>query len=195
MPPVPALGPNVPSRGNAFSRALGRAGLAILRFRLEGEVPDVPRAVVIVAPHTSNWDFVVGLFGKLALGLRVRFIAKHTLFRGPFGSFLRWMGGISVDRRAAAGVVETAVEAMKAAEKLYLVLTPEGTRRKVPAWKSGFYRIAHGAAVPILPVAFDFQRRAIVFEPLFDPTGDYDADLPALRARFSAAMARRPENY
>jgi 1-acyl-sn-glycerol-3-phosphate acyltransferase len=192
---VPVLGPNVPKRGNAFSRAVGRLGLVLLRFRIEGHFPDIPRCVLIVAPHTSNWDFVVGLFAKLALGLRGRFIAKHTLFRGPFGWFLRWLGGIPVDRRAPGVIVESVVEALRAADRLYLVVTPEGTRKKAPAWKSGFYRIAHGAGVPILPVAFDYRKRAIIFEPLFEPSGDYEADLPLLRSGFEAAMAYRPENY
>jgi 1-acyl-sn-glycerol-3-phosphate acyltransferase len=195
MPAVPVLGQNVPKRGNAFSRGVGRLGLALLGFRFEGSVPDVPRLVMIVAPHTSNWDFVAGLFAELALGLRARFIAKHTLFRGPFGSFLRWLGGIPVNRRAPGGVVENATQAMRTAEQLYLVITPEGTRKKVPEWRSGFYRIAHGAGVPILPVAFDYRKRAIVFEPLFEPSGDYEADLAALRSGFDAGMAYRPENY
>ncbi len=192
---VPPLGPSVPTRGNAFSRAVGRLGLALLLFRFEGSVPDLPRVVLIVAPHTSNWDFVVGLFAKLALGLRARFIAKHTLFRGPFGAFLRWLGGMPVNRKAPGGIVESAIEAMRAADKLYLVLTPEGTRAKMPAWRSGFYRIAHGAGVPILPVAFDYRRRRVAFQPLFEPTGDYEVDLPKLRSGFDAAMAYRPENY
>ena len=192
---VPSLGPSVPRRGNAFSRALGRLGLVLVRFRFEGAVPDVARVVLIVAPHTSNWDFVVGLFAKLALGLRARFIAKHTLFRGPFGAFLRWLGGMPVDRKAPGGIVESAIAAMRAADRLYLVLTPEGTRGKVPAWRSGFYRIAHGAGVPILPVAFDYRRRRVAFQPLFEPSGDYDADLSKLRSGFDAAMAYRPENY
>jgi 1-acyl-sn-glycerol-3-phosphate acyltransferase len=192
---VPPLGPSVPKRGNAFSRAAGRWGLALLLFRFEGSIPDVPRVVLIVAPHTSNWDFVVGLFAKLALGIRARFIAKHTLFHGPFGVFLRWLGGIPVDRKAPGGVVEKAIEAMRAADRLYLVLTPEGTRSKVPAWRSGFYRIAHAAGVPILPVAFDYRRRRVAFQPLFEPSGDYEADLAKLRAGFDAGMAYRPENY
>ena len=195
MPGVPVLGPNVPQRGNAFSRAVGRLGFSLFRFHFEGSWPDLPRLVVIVAPHTSNWDFVIGLFGKLALGLRLRFIAKHTLFRGPLGWFLLWLGGIPVDRKAAGGVVESAVEALRAAQKLLLVITPEGTRRKTREWKSGFHRIACGAGVPILPVAFDYRKRAIIFEPVFEPTGDYTADLAALRSRFEAAMAYRPENY
>jgi 1-acyl-sn-glycerol-3-phosphate acyltransferase len=195
MPAIPHLGPNVPRRGNAFSRGVGRLGLGLLAFRIEGPVPDVARVVLIVAPHTSNWDFVVGLFAKLALGLRARFIAKHTLFRGPFGSFLRWLGGMPVDRKMPGGIVESAIETMRAADRLFLVLTPEGTRSKVPAWRSGFYRIAHGAGVPILPVAFDYRKRRVAFQPLFTPSGDYEADLPALRSGFEAAMAYRPECY
>jgi 1-acyl-sn-glycerol-3-phosphate acyltransferase len=195
MPEVPVLGPSVPQRGNALSRALGRAGLALLRFRFEGKIPDVPRLVMIVAPHTSNWDFVVGVCAKLALGLRGRFMAKHTLFRGPFGWVLRWLGGIPVDRRAPGGTVESAIDEMRAARQLYLVVTPEGTRKRTPAWKSGFYRIAQAAGVPILPVAFDYRKRAISFAPIFQPSGDYEADLPALRASFEASMGYRPENY
>jgi 1-acyl-sn-glycerol-3-phosphate acyltransferase len=195
MPAVPVLGPQVPKRGNAFSRALGRLGFSLLRFHFEGSWPDLPRLVIIVAPHTSNWDFVVGLFAKLALGVRARFIAKHTLFKGPLGWFLLWLGGIPVDRKAAGGVVESAIEALRTAEKLLLVITPEGTRRKTREWKSGFHRIACGAGVPILPVAFDYRKRAIIFEPVFEPSGDYAADLATLRSGFEAAMAYRPENY
>jgi 1-acyl-sn-glycerol-3-phosphate acyltransferase len=169
--------------------------MGIMGFHFDGTIPDIPRLVMIVAPHTSNWDFLVGLFAKLALGLRGRFIGKHTLFRGPFGWFLRWLGGIPVDRRAPGGIVESSVEAMRVADKLYLVVAPEGTRKKTPAWKSGFYRIAHGAGVPILPVAFDYRKRAVVLGTLFQPSGDYDADLPVLRSAFNASMAYRPENY
>jgi len=185
----------VPKRGNAFSRAVGRIGFRLLGFRFEGSFPDVPRCVLILAPHTSNWDFVVGLMAMLALALRVRFIAKHTLFWEPFGSFLRWMGGIPVDRHAPGGIIEIVIETFRASERLHVVITPEGTRRKVEAWKSGFYRIARGAEVPILPVVFDYRKRAIVFEPLFHTTRDYEADLKTLQGYFSSEMAYRPERY
>lgn len=193
--PASLLGPNVPKRGNVFSRAVGRIGFRLLGFHFDGAVPDVPRFVMIVAPHTSNWDFLVGIMAKLALGLRARFIAKHTLFWEPFGSFLRWMGGIPVNRHAPGGIIQAVVEAFRTSDRLCVVIAPEGTRRKVPAWKSGFHRIAHGAGVPILPVAFDYRKRAIVFEPLFHTTGDYEADLKALQAGFSREMAYRPERY
>jgi 1-acyl-sn-glycerol-3-phosphate acyltransferase len=187
---------DTPLRGHAFTRAVGRLALRSIGFHFEGEFPaDLARYVIIVAPHTSNWDFVVGLVAKFALGLHLRFLGKHTLFRGPLGAFLRWLGGIPVDRDAAVGVVESAVQAFRTGEPLALAIAPEGTRRKTAAWKSGFYRIAHAASVPILPVALDYGRRAIVFQPLFRPTGDYEQDLAVLQGGFSREMAYRPENY
>jgi 1-acyl-sn-glycerol-3-phosphate acyltransferase len=185
-----------PQSGSAFTRAFGRLLLRLAGFHLEGEYPaDATHYVMIVAPHTSNWDFVVGLFAKWALGLHVRFLAKHTLFRFPLGVFLRWWGGMPIDRHAPGGVVGGAVDAFRNTEFFALVITPEGTRRKTDAWKSGFYRIAQEAGVPILPVVFDYPKRAVRFHPLFRPTGDYEKDLPRLQAFYSPAMALHPENY
>jgi 1-acyl-sn-glycerol-3-phosphate acyltransferase len=170
--------------------------MRLIRFHIEGEYPaGLQRYVLIVAPHTSNWDFPVGMFVKFALGLRVRFLAKHTLFRFPLGVLLRWWGGLPIERTAAGGVVESAVRAFRENESLAVVITPEATRRKSDAWKSGFYRIAREAGVPILPVAFDYRARAIRFHPPFWPTGDYEKDLPLLQACFSREMAFHPENY
>lgn len=192
---VPELGPNVPRQGGAVSAALGRLALRLMRWRIEGQVPDVGRAVLIVAPHTSNWDFPVALAAKFAMRLRVNWLGKHTIFRYGLARVWRPLGGIPVDRRAAAGVVGEVLSEFRRRDRLLLGVAPEGTRRKVPQWKSGFYRIAEAAGVPIAPVALDYRRRAIVFFPLFEPTGDYEADLPQLQARYSASMACRPENY
>jgi 1-acyl-sn-glycerol-3-phosphate acyltransferase len=166
-----------------------------LGFRFEGEVPDIPKCVTIVAPHTSNWDFVVGLAGMLALGVDFRWLAKHTLFRFPFGRVLRWLGGIAVDRRAAEGVVREVAQHFRTRPQLFLAVTPEGTRKAVERWKSGFYRIALNAGVPILPASFDHSRGVITLWPTLMPTGDYAADLAALAARFDSRMARRPAGY
>ena len=195
MARVPVLGASVPQEGSRLSRAAGRWGLAAIGWGIEGQLADIPRCVMIVAPHTSNWDFVVGYLAKLALGLRVTFIAKHTLFRGPLGAFLRWVGGIPIDRSEAGGVVERAVALLRERAQLYLVVTPEGTRRKVERWKSGFYRIAQGADVPIIPVAFDYAARCVRLNPAFVLTGRYEADLQELQSWFSSAMARDPARY
>jgi 1-acyl-sn-glycerol-3-phosphate acyltransferase len=122
-------------------------------------------------------------------------VGKHTLFRGPFGIFMRWLGGVPVDRAAAAGFVAETVRALREAERMTLVIAPEGTRKFTDKWKSGFYRIAVAAGVPIFPVGFDYPRRVIFFAPLFHPTGDYEKDLPEIQRHFRADMARKPENY
>ncbi|MBI3931965.1 MAG: lysophospholipid acyltransferase family protein [Acidobacteria bacterium] len=186
----------VPHQGNVLTRAIGRLGLALCRFRIAGAIPDIGRCVMIVAPHTSNWDFVVGMSAKLALGLRVQFIGKHTLFRWPLlAGLMRWLGGIPVDRAAAGGIVDEAVAWLQRHDRLFVVIAPEGTRKRVESWKSGFYRIAVGAGVPILPVALDYADRAVTIGPVFAPSGDYDQDLPRLHAYFRREMALRPEGY
>jgi 1-acyl-sn-glycerol-3-phosphate acyltransferase len=192
---LPTLGPRVPRRGNALSRFVGRWALRALGWRVEGRFPDVRKLVAIIAPHTSNWDFVVGIATVIALGLDFKFLGKDTLFRPPLGWFVRFMGGLPVDRKAAAGLVDGVVDAMRRADTLFLAIAPEGTRRRVEKWKTGFHRIARGAEAPIWPVAFDYSRRTVVLLPLFDPTPDADADLRALRALYEPRMARYPENF
>ena len=192
---VPALGPAVPSRHGGVSRLLGRAFLAALGWRIEGAVPDVPRCVLIVGPHTSNWDFAVGFAAMLALDLRVTWLGKREIFRGPLAVLWRRYGGVPVDRAAPERVTERAAAELAPPRSTFLALSPEGTRRKVERWKSGFWRIARAAGVPILPVAFDYRSRSVVLFALFAPTADYAADLAALRRLYTPDMARNPRNY
>jgi 1-acyl-sn-glycerol-3-phosphate acyltransferase len=192
LPPVPAA---VPRQGGPVSRALGRAILAALRWRVGGTVPDLAKCVLVAAPHTSNWDFVVGIAAKQALALRVHWLGKHTLFRWPFAGLLRRLGGIPVDREAAEGIVGTAVGWFARERQLFVGVTPEGTRSRVERWKSGFHRIAVGAGVPILPIRLDWSRRMVELLPLFMPTPDYEADLERLQALFTAEMARDPQSF
>lgn len=192
---APVLGPAVPKSGGLATRALGGLLLRLMGWRLEGRSPNRPQCVLVVAPHTSNWDFVVGLAAKWALGLRVRFIGKHTLFRFPLGVFMRAVGGVPVDRRATEGYVERTAALFADGAPLYLVIAPEGTRRRVPRWKTGFHRIAMRAGIPILPVALDYSSRAVRLLPFYEPTGDYRRDLEALSAQYRPEMGRRPENY
>lgn len=193
--PIPALGPAVPKRGGTVLRVLGRAALSALRWRIEGAVPDLPRCVIIVAPHTSNWDFVIGLATMLALGLRVTWLGKHQIFRGPFGLLWHRLGGVPVDRSAPEGVAEQAARVLAPPHATFLAVAPEGTRRKVERWKSGFWRIARASGTPIFPVALDYRRRAVVLGQPYSPTADYASDLAALQSRFRADMARNPANY
>lgn len=191
----PVAGAAVPRRGGSALRALGRGVLWMLRWRVEGEIPNAARCVVIVAPHTSNWDFVVGLAALLALDLRVTWLGKHTIFRGPFGALWRALGGVPVDRGATDGTVEATAGLFAAGDPLWVGLAPEGTRRKVERWKSGFWRIARAGRVPILPVALDHGRRRVRFFALYEPTGDCAADVEALRRHYSPDMARRRHQF
>lgn len=185
------VGASVPRRGSAFSRALGRAIVRAMRFRVEGEIPDLPRLVVSVAPHTSNWDFIVGMGVMFALDLRIKFLAKHTLFRPPLGTLFRWMGGIPVDRTSSHGIVGDAVHAFDVNEKLMLAIAPEGTRSRVEHFKSGFLHIARGAHVPLLLAAFDWDRRCVRFGPMFEQSDDFDGDLARIEAFYAAIHGRR----
>ncbi len=187
---IPEAGPHVPRRGGRLRAGLGRMVLRILGWGIAGNLPDVPQMVVIAAPHSSNWDFVIGVAVVFAMRLDVSFLGKAELFRGPLGPFMRWLGGIPVDRQRPDGVVEDAVSRFKASPRLLLGMAPEGTRKPVERWKTGFYRIALGAGVPIVPGFFDNARRVVGFGPVFIPTGDVERDIEELR-KFYAGMKRR----
>ena len=156
---------------------LARAG-----WRCAGAPPARGGWVAIGAPHTSNWDFCLMLALALRHRLRVVWLGKHSLFRGPLGWLLRWLGGVPVDRTRANGLVDTAVEAFRTHEDLILVLAPEGTRARGACWKTGFWRIADAAGVPIVLGYVDWRRRIVGLGPAFVTTGDMDADLAAIRA-------------
>ncbi|MCP4896600.1 MAG: acyltransferase [bacterium] len=190
---VPPLGPSTPSRGNWFSRTAGRFALRLIRWRFDGRIPDVRKAIIIVVPHTTNWDFYIGVSVMFALGLRVAFLGKHTIFRQPLSWVMRWMGGIPVNRRLPRGVVEQTVEAFERAEGMILALSPEGTRSKVPSWRTGFYRIAREAKVPIIPVAFDFGTRSVRIGTLVELSGDMETDLRRLGEFFVGVRGHRHE--
>jgi len=186
----PELPPRVPRRGNVLSRTLARGLLALFGWRVDGEFPDRPKMVAIVAPHTSNWDFVVGILVVFALGLRVRFLGKHTLFNPWLGWLMRWLGGTPVIRDTPQGAVADAAEMIAREERILLGIAPEGTRRRGTPWRSGFYNIALAAKVPILPAAFDYGRRSLRLFPLFEPTGNYEADLARLQALYEGVRGR-----
>jgi 1-acyl-sn-glycerol-3-phosphate acyltransferase len=188
---VPLLPECLPRRGNAFTSALSRALLGAWGWNIEGEFPARPKMVAIVAPHTSNWDFIVGILAVFAIGIDVRFLAKHTLFKGPLGVFMRWCGGMPVNRQAPQGLVPQAVNAVEQAPAIFLAITPAGTRSSTRPWRSGFYHIAVAARVPIFPVIFDGPNRAIRFLPAFEPSGDFAADLPKLQAMYAGVRGIR----
>ena len=156
-------------------------------------MPDLPQFVICVAPHTSNWDFVAGYAAKMAVGLRASWLGKHTLFKGVMGPLLQSMGGIPVDRGAPRGVVEQAAARFRSTPQLVLAVAPEGTRKKVTRWKSGFHRIARQAGVPIVPVALDWGSKTVHIGEPFQPTASERADLEALQEFFRVVRGKRPD--
>jgi hypothetical protein len=189
----PAPGPNVARAGNALSRAVGRTVLSLAGWRIDGIVPYCAKMVACVVPHTSNWDFVIGYAAKMTLGIRAWWLGKHTLFKGPLGPIMRALGGIPVDRTAATGIVAQIVERYRTLPQLVLGVAPEGTRRRVDRWKTGFYHIAREANVPIWPVALDWGARTVRLGTAILPTGDEEADLARLQDVFRSVRGRNPE--
>jgi 1-acyl-sn-glycerol-3-phosphate acyltransferase len=186
-PRTAPLPPEVPrSRGSAAGRALGRGILALGGWKLVGDWPNLPRLVVIVAPHSSAWDAIWGLAAKLAMGLRIVFIGKKEAFWGPIGWILRKVGGLPVDRSAPGGIVDQVVAEMERAERMWFVLAPEGTRRRVEQWKPGFWKIARRANVPVQCVGFDYPSRRIIIGPLVHLSDDLEADMRRIRPLFAA---------
>lgn len=191
MTAVPPLGTALPRRGNAPLAALGRMALRAMGWRIEGGIPDLPKLVIAVAPHTSNWDFVVGMATMFALDLRLSFLGKHTLFRGPFGAAMRWMGGIAVDRSNPQGVVDECVRAFAGAERRVLAIAPQGTRKGQGRFRSGFLRIARSAEVPVLLAALDYGERVVRLGPVVHPSDDLDLDLARIEAHFAPVRGKR----
>jgi 1-acyl-sn-glycerol-3-phosphate acyltransferase len=169
--------------------------MRIAGWKLVGALPQLPKFVVVVAPHTSNWDFIIGLAAKLALALDAHWFGKDTLFRGPMGAFMRAIGGRPVHRVAPEGIVLAMVASIRAEPQFVLVITPEGTRKAVTEWRSGFYHIAEAADIPIVPVWFDWSRKEVGIGAPMRATGDLAADVATLQALFRPEMAKNPHGF
>lgn len=188
-----AIGASVPRRGHWLVAALGRAVLRLIGWKVVGELPNVPRAVMIAAPHTSNYDGLVGVSAIQGLRLDIRFMAKHTLFRGPAGWLLRVLGGIPVDRARSRGLVEDTKNLMTGGQPFWLGITPEGTRTGAEQWKTGFHRIAVDLELPIIVVTFCYRRKQARILDAFWPSGDQQADMDAIYAMLDDVQPAHPE--
>lgn len=167
-------------RTRILNRVLAKVAallLALLGWRVVGALPRQQKYVLIGAPHTSNWDFPLMLLAVLKIGMDVHWLGKSTLFKAPFRSLMQWLGGIPVDRSKSNNLVTQLIELFRERDDLVLLIPPEGTRKKVERWKSGFYYVASGASVPILLGFLDASRKELGFGPMFDTTGDYETDL------------------
>ena len=181
------------SRGvGRFTRGLGRLFLRLAGWRVEGRFPDAAKAVVIAAPHTSNWDLPLMLAVAYALDIRPAWLGKRELFRWPFGWLMRRLGGVPVDRRARQDLVQQAVDRFDAVDRLHLVVPPSGTRGRATHWKSGFYHIARGARVPIVCAFLDYGRKVGGIGPVLAASGDLAADMGAIRAFYASITGKFP---
>ena len=172
---------------------IAAAVLRLIGWRLAYAPPPGPKAVVVVYPHTSNWDFPIGVIGRAALDLPLRYVAKHTLFRWPFGMLFRGLGGIAVDRRVSTGLVEQLRARFDAHDTFYLAITPEGTRSRTEYWKSGFYQIARAARVPVGLRFIDYGGRRVGIDTWLELSGDADADMARIAAFYADKRGFHPE--
>ncbi len=188
-----ARGQALPRRGNWLTRSLARGLLRLAGWTAAGQLPNLPKFVIVGGPHTSNWDGVLAVLYLFATGLDFKWMVKSDIFVPIAAPILRWMGGVPVDRKSPVGIVEQAVEQFTSRPQFLLAITPEGTRRRVERWKTGFYRIALGAGVPIVLVYADFAKREVGIGPVVYPSGDLEGDLKTMIDFFATVTPRHPE--
>ena len=178
-------------------RLLSLTCLKLAGWKVQGQLPDhAHKSVLIAAPHTSNWDLPMTIMVAFALRLRPRWMGKASIFRAPFGGVMRWLGGMAVDRSKANNLVESSARAIRdATEPLQLIVPPEGTRSKTRQWKTGFYHIARSADVPIVMAFMDYSTKRSGLGPLFEPTGDVEADLAAIKAFYKPFKGKNADQF
>jgi len=172
---------------------LAAALLDVLGWRLQFAPPPGSKAVIVVYPHTSNWDFPIGVLGRSAIGLPLHWVGKHTLFRWPFGALFRWLGGVAVDRTAPNGLVAQLGAQFDAIDPFFLAFTPEGTRSRTNAWKSGFYRLALAARVPVGLGFIDYGKKRIGIDTWLTMSGDASTDMARIAAFYADKRGLYPE--
>lgn len=179
---------------------MGRFLLKIFGWRVEGAVPEMKEnenLVLIAAPHTSNWDGIFGFAAIIGLDAKISYFGKYTLFNQPIlGRFLKYMGGIPVDKNnPGSGLVKEAIANMEKLKGSLIAMAPEGTRSKTEQWRTGFLRIAEAVDARIFVAAFDFNTKRIVLDKFFKPSEDMQKDLDNLKAYYTQYGAKRPENF
>ena len=174
-------------------RWLSLAYLKVSGWRLAGDWPAAEKVVVIAAPHTSNWDGINMLAAAGGYRARLSWMGKKSLTTGPFGGLVKWAGCVPVDRTSPQNMVQDMTEAFASRDRLNLAVPPEGTRSEVSQWKSGFYRIAQAANVPLLVTVLDYKSKTMRLAALVTPQGDYDAELPAIMAYYNGSGGKFPE--
>ena len=180
---------------SAFAQWFGRTVLDVFGWRVVGELPNLERVLVIGAPHTSNWDFVYAMAAILGLNLKLRWLGKHTIFKFGVTWFMNWLGGIPVNRGKPESIVENVARLVERDKGIIIGMAPEGTRKKVEKWKTGFLRISTALDCPLFLVGLDFPNKLIVLDQLFYPTGDNDADIATLKAFYGKYTGKYADQF
>jgi 1-acyl-sn-glycerol-3-phosphate acyltransferase len=174
-------------------RKIGRFGINISGWTIKGNVPDEERIVLIAAPHTSNWDFVLAMLAIFGLNIKLRWLGKHSIFKPGFKIFFEWLGGIPVYRDNPSTLIESIVDIVKKEKSIVIAMTPEGTRKKVKRWKTGFLRIAKQTQSKILLISIDASTKSIEIGKIFNPTGDNEEDLAFIQKYYSSFRGINPQ--
>ena len=174
-------------------QSLCKAILKLSGWTIDGRLPEAPQYIAIVGPHTSNWDFIIGVLARGALGQKIHFLGKHQLFIPPWGWLFRAIGGTPVDRRKSNNLVDAVALLFQQDPQFKLALAPEGTRSPVTRWKTGFYHIASKAQVPIVTVALDFAGKRVVIPEAISVTGEIDKEMPQILDFYRSIKGRHPK--
>ncbi len=172
--------------------------LRIAGWKVKITVPDYPKCIICVAPHTSNWDFVIGKLAYSSIGRKAGFLMKSSWFFFPLGVFFKAIGGVPVERdksRKGPSLVEQLIQRFKTSSKLSLAITPEGTRKRTDKWHTGFLRIAYEAHVPVLLGVLDFENKEVLITKELSPSGDIDKDMRAVKNYYSPFSGKHPQNF
>lgn len=178
-----------------LARLICAAYLRLTGWRVCGDWPDLGKAVLVAAPHTSNWDGVNMLATAGFYRVKLRWMGKKSLTQGPFGWLIKWLGCVPIDRSAANDVVRAMADAFAAEERMILAVPPEGTRSAVREWKTGFYHIARAAGVPLILSVLDYGSKTVRLAAVITPSGNYEADLPIIQSHYANAVGRHPEKF
>lgn len=188
----PKITQNVPRQGNRFSVWLGNSVLRLLGWRFEGKWCDSKKAVIAVAPHTSNWDFLISIAVVFCLRLKISFFGKKSIFIPPFSWFLQSWGGIPIDRRQKHGVVAQIITEIDSRDSMLLCLAPEGTRSPAFPWKTGFLHIAHQADIPVFMIGLDYKRKVICLGPAFIPSENIQLEIQKVYTFYAKVHPKFP---
>ena len=192
---IPELGPLTPQRGNVLTRAIGRLLLAGYQWQVVGNVHNAEKFVVVLAPHTSSWDFYTTIATMQAVGFRSSWLIADAYTWWPLGIFMRWLGGIPVKRGTSSNLVSQIVTTFNENDRLLLALFPEGTRKKEVNWKTGFWHIAVQTGVPIQLVSLDYHRRVTEIGPVIEPSQNIEADMERIQKYYKGVQAKHPDQF